>query len=60
MPPLPVVKDLDKGKQIVPGFGPGEITTVMDTLGLELAEEALHRGIVIAAARAAHADLHGV
>src|SRR3984893_15543391 len=49
-----VVEALDVGKDITCGFCPCCIMPVMDELGFERVEEALHRGIVIAVCLAAH------
>ena len=49
-----VVEAFDVGEDITSGFLPCCILPVMDELGLERVEEALHRGIVVAVGLAAH------
>src|ERR1700712_4423093 len=49
-----VVEALDVGKDITFGFCPCFILPVVDEFSFESVEEALHRGIVIAVALAAH------
>ena len=45
---------LDVAEQIAPGLGRRGVDSVMDALGLEGVEGALHRGVVPAVALAAH------
>ena len=52
-----VVEALDVAKDAGLGRLSGWIAFMMYQFGLELGKEALHRGIVVAVARAAHADL---
>ena len=49
-----VVEALDEAEHIPPGLGAVVVDAMMDALGLEGVEEALHRGIVPAVALAAH------
>src|SRR6266478_6294111 len=54
MAPRSIVEAFDIGKDITCGFLSCCIMPVMDELGFERVEEALHRGVVIAIAFAAH------
>lgn len=54
MEPGSIVEALDKGKDIALSLGTGLVLAMMDELGLEGVEEALHRGIVLAVGLAAH------
>ena len=49
-----IVEALDIAEQIAPGLGAGGVDPMMDSLGLEGVEEALHRGVVPAVALTAH------
>jgi len=49
-----IVEAFDVGKDITRGLCSGCILPVMNELGLERVEEALHRGIVVAVGLAAH------
>ncbi len=54
---LPIVVALDVGEQIAPRFIPGRPSSLLDELDFKGVEEALHRGIIVAASRAAHRRL---
>ena len=54
MEPGSVVEALDEGEDIALGLGAGLVVAMMNELGLQGMEEALHRGIVIAIGLAAH------
>ena len=49
-----VVEALDEGEDIALGLGAGVVLAMMNELGLQGMEEALHRGIVVAVGFAAH------
>ncbi len=49
-----VVEALDEGEDIALGLGAGIVVAMMDQLGFQGMEEALHRGIVVAIGLAAH------
>ena len=49
-----IVEALDVLEQIAPGLVAGSVDPVVDPLGLQRVEEALHRGVVPAVALAAH------
>jgi hypothetical protein len=48
-----IIEAFDVGEEIAPGVLPCCIMPVMDKLGLERVEEALHRGVVVAVGPAA-------
>ena len=54
-----IVEALDVLEQIAPGLVAGGVNPVVDALGLEGVEEAPHRGLVPAVARAAHRGRDG-
>ena len=54
MEPGSIVEAFDEGKNIALGFCSCRVFPVMDELGLEGVEEALHRGVVEAVGLAAH------
>lgn len=54
MEPLSIVVALDVSEQVVSGLIPGRPSSLVDDSDLEGVEEALHRGVVLAAAGAAH------
>src|SRR6266536_1006465 len=49
-----IVESFDEGKDVALSLRPCCVVTVMDELGLERVEEALHRCIVVAIGLAAH------
>jgi hypothetical protein len=49
-----IVEAFDEGEDITLGFGAGLVLAMMNELGLQGMEEALHRGIVVAVGFAAH------
>src|ERR1700709_1708673 len=57
MEPGSIVESFDEGKNIALSFCSCCVFAVMDELGLEGVEEALHRSIVVAISLAAHRGL---
>ena len=49
-----IVEALDEGEDVALGVGAGRVVVMMDELGFQTVEEALHRGIVVAIGFAAH------
>src|SRR4051812_34187614 len=60
MPPAPIVEDFDVFEQCRFGLPPGAELCPMNQLGLERAEERLHRRIVKAVALTAHGRLDAI
>ena len=60
MEPPPVVKAFDVVEHLVTGLGARVEEPPVDQLGLQGGPEALHRGVVVAVPRPAHAGLHPV
>jgi alkylhydroperoxidase/carboxymuconolactone decarboxylase family protein YurZ len=58
VPTLTIVEHFDVLKDVLPGFGPRPVTTIVHQLALEGAKEALHWCVVVAVPGSTHTDDH--